>query len=122
MTAITCYECIPEPPVDWCQFTSNVTDCDEKSKTNGAEYDVCAKTSFEIVYEGDNHLMNIMNCATKVCKNFTIYEGALESIKKTEKPLKKTLKKEKPRQKISSKIKPKTDYKTLKTEDFSTPQ
>lgn len=66
--------------------------------------------------------MNIMNCATKVCKNFTIYEGALESIKKTEKPLKKTLKKEKPRQKISSKIKPKTDYKTLKTEDFSTPQ
>lgn len=122
MTAITCYECIPEPPVDWCQFTSNVTDCEEKSKTDGAEYDVCAKTSFEIVYEGDNHLMNIMNCATKVCKNFTIYEGALESIKKTEKPLKKTLKKEKPRQKISSKIKPKTDYKTLKTEDFSTPQ
>lgn len=122
MTAITCYECIPEPPVDWCQFTSNVTDCEEKSKTDGAEYDVCAKTSFEIVYEGDNHLMNIMNCATKVCKNFTIYEGALESIKKTEKPLKKTLKKEKLRQKISSKIKPKTDYKTLKTEDFSTPQ
>lgn len=82
MTAITCYECIPEPPVDWCQFTSNVTDCDEKSKTDGAEYDVCAKTSFEIVYEGDNHLMNIMNCAKKVCKNFTRYEGALESIKK----------------------------------------
>ena len=122
MTAITCYECIPEPPVDWCQFTSNATDCDEKSKTNGAEYDVCAKTSFEIVYEGDNHLMNIMNCAKKVCKNFTRYEGALESIKKNEKPLKKTLKKEKPRQKISTKIKPKTEYKTLKTEDFSTPQ
>lgn len=122
MTAITCYECIPEPPDNWCQFTSNVTDCEEKSKTDGAEYDVCAKTSFEIVYEGDNHLMNIMNCATKVCKNFTIYEGALESIKKTEKPLKKTLKKDKPRQKISTKIKPKTEYKTLKTEDFSTPQ
>ena len=81
MTAITCYECIPEPPDNWCQFTSNVTDCEEKSKTDGAEYDVCAKTSFEIVYDGDNHLMNIMNCATKVCKNFTIYEGALESIK-----------------------------------------
>ena len=122
MTAITCYECTPEPPVDWCQFTSNVTDCEEKSKTDGVEYDVCAKTSFEIVYEGDNHLMNIMNCATKVCKNFTIYEGALESIKKPKNHSKKTLKKEKPRQKISTKIKPKTDYKTLKTEDFSTPQ
>lgn len=93
MTAITCYECIPEPPVDWCQFTSNVTDCDEKSKTNGAEYDVCAKTSFEIVYEGDNHLMNIMNCAKKVCKNFTRYEGALESIKKTKNHSKKHSKK-----------------------------
>ena len=65
--------------------------------------------------------MNIMNCAKKVCKNFTRYEGALESLKKG-KPLTKTLKKEKPRQKISTKIKPKTEYKTLKTEDFSTPQ
>ena len=93
MTAITCYECIPEPPDNWCQFTSNVTDCEEKSKTDGDEYDVCAKTSFEIVYEGDNHLMNIMNCATKVCKNFTIYEGALESIKKPKNHSKKHSKK-----------------------------
>ena len=122
MTAITCYECIPEPPVDWCQFTSNVTDCDEKSKTNGAEYDVCAKTSFEIVYEGDNHLMNIMNCAKKVCKKLYEIRGGVGVYKKNEKPLKRTLKKEKPRQKISTKIKPKTEYKTLKTEDFSTPQ
>lgn len=122
MTAITCYECIPEPPVDWCQFTSNATDCDEKSKTNGAEYDVCAKTSFEIVYEGDNHLMNIMNCAKKVCKKLYEIRGGVGVYKKNEKPLKKTLKKEKPRQKISTKIKPKTEYKTLKTEDFSTPQ
>lgn len=105
MTAITCYECIPEPPVDWCQFTSNVTDCDEKSKTNGAEYDVCAKTSFEIVYEGDNHLMNIMNCAKKVCKKLYEIRGGVGVYKKNEKPLKKTLKKEKPRQKISTKIK-----------------
>ena len=118
MTAITCYECVPEPPGNWCQFTSNATDCDEKSKTDGVEYDVCAKTSFEIVYEGVNHLMSIMNCAKKVCKNFTRYEGALESLKKkTEKPLKK----EKQRQKISIKIKSKTEYKTLKTEYFSTP-
>lgn len=122
MTAITCYECIPEPPVDWCQFTSNATDCDEKSKTNGAEYDVCAKTSFEIVYEGDNHLMNIMNCAKKVCKKLYEIRGGVGVYIKNEKPLKKTLKKEKPRQKISTKIKPKTEYKTLKTEDFSTPQ
>ena len=95
MTAITCYECIPEPPVDWCQFTSNVTDCDEKSKTNGAEYDVCAKTSFEIVYEGDNHLMNIMNCAKKVCKKLYEIRGGVGVYKKNEKPLKKTLKKRK---------------------------
>ena len=122
MTAITCYECIPEPPVNWCQFTSNATDCDEKSKTNGAEYDVCAKTSFEIVYEGDNHLMNIMNCAKKVCKKLYEIRGGVGVYKKNEKPLKKTLKKEKPRQKISTKIKPKTEYKTLKTEDFSTLQ
>ena len=121
MTAITCYECLPEPPDNWCQFTSNVTDCDEKPKIDGAEYDVCAKTSFEIVYEGDNHLMNVMNCAIKVCKNFKRYEGALESIK-NRKTTQKALKKEKQRQKISIKIKPKTDYKTLKTKDFSTPQ
>lgn len=122
MTAITCYECIPEPPVNWCQFTSNATDCDEKSKTTGAEYDVCAKTSFEIVYEGDNHLMNIMNCAKKVCKKLYEIRGGVGVYKKNEKPLKKTLKKEKPRQKISTKIKLKTEYKILKTEDFSTPQ
>ncbi|CAH3142670.1 unnamed protein product [Porites evermanni] len=65
VTAITCYECVPEPPDNWCQFTSNVTDCDEKSKTDGAEYDACAKTSLEVLYEGDNHLMNIMSCTTK---------------------------------------------------------
>lgn len=108
MTAITCYECIPEPPDNWCQFTSNVTDCEEKSKTDGVEYDVCAKTSFEIVYEGDNHLMNIMNCATKVCKNFTIYEGALESIKKPKNHSKKHSKKKNHgkrfRQKLNQKL------------------
>ena len=81
VTAITCYECVPEPPDNWCQFTSNVTDCDEKSKTDGAEYDACAKTSLEVLYEGDNHLMNIMSCTTKVCKNFTRQEGGLESMK-----------------------------------------
>ena len=96
MTAITCYECLPEPPDNWCQFTSNVTDCDEKPKIDGAEYDVCAKTSFEIVYEGDNHLMNVMNCAIKVCKNFKRYEGALESIK-NRKTTQKALRKEKQR-------------------------
>lgn len=114
MTAITCYECIPEPPVDWCQFTSNATDCDEKSKTNGAEYDVCAKTSFEIVYEGDNHLMNIMNCAKKVCKNFTRYEGALESMKKTKNHSKKHSKKKNHGKRLRPKLNRKLNTKPSK--------